>query len=142
MRPPIVERTLAAIDKVQVQAEIGLDFPHSPRPILRQDPDIIMIGEICDLETARIVIQSSLIGHLVLSTLDINSAAATISRHWSRVLSARVDLQRCGCATASPKALSSPRHRHNRTEYYANELARTVRDVETYGRPNILRARG
>ena len=56
------------------------DFPHALRSILRQDPDIIMIGEIRDLETARIAIQASLTGHLVLSTLHTNSAAATITR--------------------------------------------------------------
>ena len=68
------------INQVQVQPAIGLDFPHALRSILRQDPDIIMIGEIRDLETARIAIQASLTGHLVLSTLHTNSAAATITR--------------------------------------------------------------
>src|SRR5205823_11524534 len=75
-----VEYQLAGINQVQVQPAIGLDFPHALRSILRQDPDIIMIGEIRDLETARIAIQASLTGHLVLSTLHTNSAAATITR--------------------------------------------------------------
>src|SRR5262249_62433389 len=68
------------INQVQVHAGIGLTFPHALRSILRQDPDIIMIGEIRDLETARIAVQASLTGHLVLSTIHTNSAAATITR--------------------------------------------------------------
>ena len=59
---------------------IGLDFAHALRAIVRQDPDIIMIGEMRDLETSRIAIQSALTGHLVLSTLHTNSAAETIVR--------------------------------------------------------------
>jgi general secretion pathway protein E len=75
-----IEYQLAAVNQVQVQASIGLTFPHALRSILRQDPDIIMIGEIRDVETARIAIQAALTGHLVLSTLHTNSAAATITR--------------------------------------------------------------
>src|SRR5262249_36911601 len=75
-----IEYQLAGINQVQVQPAIGLNFPHALRSILRQDPDIIMIGEIRDLETARIAIQASLTGHLVFSTLHTNSAAATITR--------------------------------------------------------------
>ncbi|MBY3328767.1 Flp pilus assembly complex ATPase component TadA [Rhizobium laguerreae] len=75
-----VEYQLAGINQVQVQPSIGLDFPHALRSILRQDPDVIMIGEIRDLETAKIAIQASLTGHLVLSTLHTNSAAGTVTR--------------------------------------------------------------
>jgi general secretion pathway protein E len=75
-----IEYQLAGINQVQVHSAIGLSFPAALRSILRQDPDIIMIGEIRDLETARIAIQASLTGHLVLSTLHTNSAAATITR--------------------------------------------------------------
>ncbi|MES5488365.1 GspE/PulE family protein [Bradyrhizobium sp. INPA03-11B] len=75
-----IEYQLGGINQVQVQPAIGLTFPHALRSILRQDPDIVMIGEIRDLETARIAIQASLTGHLVLSTLHTNSAAATITR--------------------------------------------------------------
>jgi len=75
-----IEYQLVGINQVQVQPVIGLGFPHALRSILRQDPDIIMIGEIRDLETARIAIQASLTGHLVLSTLHTNNAAATITR--------------------------------------------------------------
>jgi general secretion pathway protein E len=75
-----IEYEIARINQVQVHPEIGLNFPHALRSILRQDPDIIMIGEIRDLETARIAIQASLTGHLVFSTLHTNSAAATVTR--------------------------------------------------------------
>jgi len=75
-----IEYQIAHINQVQVHPAIGLDFPHALRSILRQDPDIIMIGEIRDLETARIAIQASLTGHLVFSTLHTNSSAATVTR--------------------------------------------------------------
>jgi general secretion pathway protein E len=75
-----IEYQLAGVNQVQVQPGIGLDFPNTLRAILRQDPDIIMIGEIRDTETARIAIQASLTGHLVFSTLHTNSAAASITR--------------------------------------------------------------
>jgi general secretion pathway protein E len=75
-----VEYQLGGVNQVQVQPAIGLDFPNTLRAILRQDPDIIMIGEIRDAETARIAIQASLTGHLVFSTLHTNSAAASITR--------------------------------------------------------------
>jgi general secretion pathway protein E len=75
-----VEYQLAGINQVQVQPQIGLDFPIALRSILRQDPDIIMIGEIRDLETAQIAVQASLTGHLVFSTLHTNGAIAAITR--------------------------------------------------------------
>jgi general secretion pathway protein E len=75
-----IEYQLTGVNQVQVQPSIGLTFPHALRSILRQDPDIIMIGEIRDVETARIAIQAALTGHLVLSTLHTNSAAATVTR--------------------------------------------------------------
>lgn len=75
-----IEYQLSGINQIQVQPQIGLDFPVALRSILRQDPDIIMIGEIRDLETARIAIQSALTGHLVFSTLHTNSAIAAITR--------------------------------------------------------------
>jgi len=75
-----IEYQLSGVNQVQVQPAIGLDFPHTLRAILRQDPDIIMIGEIRDAETARIAIQASLTGHLVFSTLHTNSAASSITR--------------------------------------------------------------
>lgn len=75
-----IEYQLSGVNQVQVQSAIGLDFPNTLRAILRQDPDIIMIGEIRDAETAKIAIQASLTGHLVFSTLHTNSAVASITR--------------------------------------------------------------
>jgi len=75
-----VEYQMTGIGQVQVQDKIGMTFAAALRSILRQDPDIIMIGETRDQETAQIAIQSALTGHLVLSTLHTNSAPATITR--------------------------------------------------------------
>ena len=75
-----VEYQMAGIGQVQVRDKIGMTFAAALRSILRQDPDIIMIGETRDQETAQIAIQASLTGHLVLSTLHTNSAPATITR--------------------------------------------------------------
>jgi type IV pilus assembly protein PilB len=75
-----IEYSLQGINQLQVNEKIGLTFPSALRSYLRQDPNIIMVGEIRDLETARIAIQASLTGHLVLSTVHTNSAAATCTR--------------------------------------------------------------
>lgn len=75
-----VEYQLAGINQMQVKPAIGLDFANALRAIVRQDPDIVMIGEMRDTETARIAMQSALTGHLVLSTLHTNSAAGGITR--------------------------------------------------------------
>lgn len=75
-----VEYQMAGISQVQVNDKIGMTFAAALRSILRQDPDIIMIGETRDQETAQIAIQAALTGHLVLSTLHTNSAAASITR--------------------------------------------------------------
>ncbi len=75
-----VEYRLAGVGQIDVKAKIGLTFSEGLRSILRQDPDVIMIGEIRDEETAHIAVQSSLTGHLVFSTLHTNDAAATITR--------------------------------------------------------------
>ena len=75
-----VEYQLKGIGQVHVNPKIGLTFAHGLRSILRQDPDVIMIGEIRDSETAEIAIQASLTGHLVLSTLHTNDTASAITR--------------------------------------------------------------
>jgi len=75
-----VEYQIEGINQIQAKPTIGLDFSHALRSIVRQDPDIIMIGEMRDLETARIAIQSALTGHLVLSTLHTNNAAGAVTR--------------------------------------------------------------
>jgi general secretion pathway protein E len=114
-----IEYELADVNQIQVQPQIGLTFASSLRSILRQDPDIIMIGEIRDLETAEIAIQASLTGHLVLSTVHTNSAAATLTRliemgvadyllasSLTAVLAQRLVRRLCSCAlpAEAPKA--------------------------------------
>jgi general secretion pathway protein E len=75
-----VEYQMAGINQIQVKPQIDLTFANALRSIVRQDPDVIMIGEIRDLETAQIAVQSSLTGHLVLSTVHTNDAASTVNR--------------------------------------------------------------
>jgi general secretion pathway protein E len=75
-----IEYELAGVGQTQVNAKIDLTFAKSLRAILRQDPDVIMIGEIRDFETAQIAIQASLTGHLVLATLHTNDAASAVTR--------------------------------------------------------------
>ena len=75
-----VELNLMGINQVQMHEEIGLTFAASLRSFLRQDPDIIIVGEIRDYETAEIAVKAALTGHLVLSTLHTNDAPQTINR--------------------------------------------------------------
>ncbi len=75
-----VEYQLSGVNQIQVKPSIGLSFASALRSIMRQDPDVIMIGEMRDLETARIAVQAALTGHLVLSTLHTNDAASGVAR--------------------------------------------------------------
>ena len=75
-----IEYELAGVGQTQVNAKIDLTFAKALRAILRQDPDVIMIGEIRDYETAQIAIQASLTGHLVLATVHTNDAPSTVTR--------------------------------------------------------------
>ncbi|GAB2916110.1 type II secretion system ATPase GspE [Paraburkholderia jirisanensis] len=75
-----IEYDLGGIGQTQVNERIGMTFARALRSILRQDPDVIMIGEIRDLETAQIAVQASLTGHLVLATLHTNDAASAVTR--------------------------------------------------------------
>ena len=75
-----VEYSLMGVNQVQVRDEIGLNFASCLRSFLRQDPDIIMVGEVRDLETAQIAVKAALTGHLVLSTLHTNDAPSTVDR--------------------------------------------------------------
>ena len=75
-----IEYELSGVGQTQVNSKIDLTFAKALRAILRQDPDVIMIGEIRDFETAQIAIQASLTGHLVLATLHTNDAASAITR--------------------------------------------------------------
>ena len=75
-----IEYDLEGVGQTQVNARIDMDFARALRAILRQDPDVVMIGEIRDLETAQIAVQASLTGHLVLATLHTNDAIAAVTR--------------------------------------------------------------
>lgn len=75
-----VEFSLPGVNQVQVMEEVGLTFAAALRSFLRQDPDIILVGEIRDLETAEIAVKAALTGHLVLATLHTNDAASTLTR--------------------------------------------------------------
>jgi general secretion pathway protein E len=75
-----IEYLLPGVNQMQIKPAIGLDFVHCLRAILRQDPDVIMVGEMRDVETASTAIRASLTGHLVLSTVHTNSAAASVTR--------------------------------------------------------------
>ncbi len=75
-----VEYKMAGINQIQVNADVGLTFATGLRSILRQDPDVVMVGEIRDAETASLAVQAALTGHLVLSTLHTNSAAGILPR--------------------------------------------------------------
>src|SRR5258706_4167818 len=75
-----IEYHLEQANQVQVHDKIGMSFSAALRSLLRQDPDVVMLGEIRDAETARIAVQASLTGHLVLSTLHTNDAPASITR--------------------------------------------------------------
>ena len=72
--------SIPKLNQMQVQPAIGVTFASGVRTLLRQDPDIIMVGEIRDLETADIAVQASLTGHLVLSTLHTNDSATAVTR--------------------------------------------------------------
>ena len=75
-----VEFNLLGVNQVQVRESIGLNFAAALRSFLRQDPNIILVGEIRDFETAEIAVKAALTGHLVLSTLHTNDAPSTINR--------------------------------------------------------------
>jgi general secretion pathway protein E len=140
-----IEYQLDRINQIQVHPAIGLDFPHALRSILRQDPDIIMIGEIRDLETARIAVQASLTGHLVFSTLHTNSAAASITRLVDMgiesyllastlrgVLAQRLVRRLCtSCCVA-----------HDNGEHWIEEIRRRVAEIDALGTANLRRPVG
>jgi len=75
-----IEYRLGGINQTQVNPQIGLSFAAALRSFLRQDPDVMMVGEVRDLETAQVAVQAALTGHTILSTLHTNSAAAAVTR--------------------------------------------------------------
>jgi general secretion pathway protein E len=140
-----IEYQLAGISQVQVQQSINLDFPACLRAILRHHPNMIMIGEIRDMETARIAVQASLTGHLVFSTLHTNSAAETVTRlidmgveHFLlgstlRGIMAQRLVRRLCLACAQP---------HEVAHEMAKQLAEAVPALRRKGPPKLLQSRG
>jgi general secretion pathway protein E len=140
-----IEYQMPGINQVQVQAEIGLTFPHALRAILRQDPDIIMIGEIRDLETARIAIQASLTGHLVLSTLHTNSAASAITRLIDIGVENYLLASTLKGVIAQRLVRKLCRHcacTHHQAEYWREACAQASLGVETLGAADIRQPLG
>jgi general secretion pathway protein E len=140
-----IEYQFAGINQVQVHASIGFDFPKALRSILRQDPDVIMIGEIRDFETAQIAIQSSLTGHLVLSTLHTNNAASAATR--------LIDMGVEDYLLASTvRAIAAQRlvrklcehcsREHQECGEWARILGQKARGIQELGLPNIRAAVG
>ena len=134
-----VEMKMKGLNQVQVMSEIGLDFNATLRSILRQDPDIIMIGEIRDGETARIAVRASITGHLVLSTIHTNNSLNTIERLLD------MDVERYLLGTALNGIISQrlvkklcPKCRKSRpTTPYEKNLFKTLlnKDVESIYEP-------
>ncbi len=130
-----VEYNLHGINQVQMHDEIGLNFATALRAFLRQDPDIIMVGEIRDFETAEIAVKAALTGHMVLSTLHTNDAPATISRLLNMgvepfLITASVNLvlaQRLArkiCADCQPRSRSSTGRRWSTSASRMQQIAR------------------
>jgi type IV pilus assembly protein PilB len=136
-----IEYQLVGVNQVQVLPKIGLTFATALRSMLRQDPDIIMVGEIRDLETAQMSIQASLTGHLVLSTVHTNSAAATVTRlldmgvadyllssTLTGVLAQRLVRRLCGSCSATAEA--SPLLLDKLRQGSAGAAPRTAKDLK------------
>ena len=129
-----VEYQLDLVNQVHVQDNIGLSFPRVLRSILRQDPDIIMVGEIRDEETARVAVQAALTGHLVLATLHTNDAPGTISRLFD--MNVEPYLLSGALNGVVAQRLARTICRHCETKYYPDEhLLHEAGLVDHAGRP-------
>ena len=96
-----VEYAVEGVGQTQVNAKVGLTFAAGLRAILRQDPDVVMVGEIRDLETAEMAIQAALTGHLVLSTLHTNTAAGAVIEGYNAVRQERRESHDCAVETTA-----------------------------------------
>jgi type IV pilus assembly protein PilB len=104
-----VEFNLEGINQVQIHEDIGLNFAAALRSFLRQDPDIILVGEIRDFETAEIGIKAALTGHMVLSTLHTNDAPSTINRLLNMGIEPFLVASAVNLIVAQPCAQNMPR---------------------------------
>ena len=131
-----VEYRIDGINQINVNPKAGLSFAAGLRSILRADPDIIMVGEIRDAETARIAIESALTGHMVLSTLHTNSAPGTIGRLAEMGIESFLTASAVDCVVAQRLARKLCMHCKKRTIMPKVALEesgfRTGTDVEAY----------
>ncbi len=139
-----VEYNLHGINQVQVHAEIGLTFASALRAFLRQDPDVIMVGEMRDLETAEIGVKAALTGHLVLSTLHTNDAPSTINRLIDMGIEPFLVASSCRLIIAQRLVRRiCPDCRMSDDESKSPALQRLLRiDDELFGRLKLYKGRG
>ncbi len=139
-----VEYNIAHVNQTQVKPQIGFDFASGLRALVRQDPDIIMVGEIRDKETATLAIEAALTGHLVLSTIHTNSAAGTIQRlinmniepflissALKMVISQRLVKKLCPHCSTTYK-VTDPTIQAKITGYLSNVIEDDVADIDFY----------
>jgi type IV pilus assembly protein PilB len=131
-----VEYRLAGINQINVQPKVGLSFASGLRSVLRADPDIIMVGEIRDAETARIATEAALTGHLVLTTLHTNDAPGAIARLTEMGIEAFLTSSAVDCVVAQRLARKLCPHCKRRTviptEALAEQGVPAVADIEAY----------
>jgi general secretion pathway protein E len=136
-----IEYYLDGINQTQVNQRVGMTFAGGLRSILRQDPDVIMVGEIRDLETAQIAVQASLTGHLVFSTLHTNSAIGAITR--LRDMGVEPFLLATSLIGVMAQRLVRLVCAHCREAYEADDAERKVLGIDSGGAPvTLYRARG
>ncbi|MCX7695063.1 MAG: GspE/PulE family protein [Caloramator sp.] len=133
-----VEYMIEGINQININPKIGLDFSSCLKSVLRQDPDIIMVGEIRDLETARIALRAAITGHLVLSTVHTNDVPSAILR----LVDMGVEPYLISCAVKGIIAQRLVRRicPYCRIDYYATEYEKKI--LEINGKENVLISRG
>ncbi|WP_421792880.1 type II secretion system ATPase GspE [Hyphobacterium sp.] len=135
-----VEYALDGVGQTQVNAKVGMTFAAGLRAILRQDPDVVMVGEIRDTETAEIAVQASLTGHLVLSTVHTNSAVAAIAR--LRDMGVESFLLSSTVSTIVAQRLVRRLCNNCKEDYPATAAERAAINVNKMGPVNLYRAKG
>jgi type IV pilus assembly protein PilB len=141
-----VEYQLPGINQLQVNLKSGLSFARGLRSMLRADPDVIMVGEIRDAETARIAVESALTGHLVLSTLHTNDAPSAVTRLTEMGIEPFLTASALDCVVAQRLARLLCPHCKRPTEFSAAALAAAgfpaTHDVEAYDSAGCSRCKG
>jgi len=99
---------MGGVTQIAINEKIGLTFTETLRSVLRQDPDVLMVGEMRDTETARIAMQASLTGHLVFSTLHTNDSVSAVTRLWIWYTSYLIASSLSGCSLRDWCGLSAP----------------------------------